>query len=78
MRYALWKEWRKRHPEYRNSSRKRYYRKTAHSTNHNRRWSAEELELITEHKIPDTQLSLLLGRSVGSIQAQRCLIKATI
>jgi len=73
MKYGLWKLWRRKHPEYRNPSRKRYYDKTAHAINHHQPWTMLELNLVIEHKIPDALLSEILGRSTGSIQVQRSI-----
>ena len=53
----------------------RYYAKTQNAKNSRERWSPEEIELILKHEISDTELSERLGRSVGAIQAMRCLVK---
>lgn len=75
MNYSYWKAWRRKHPEYRNRSRKRFYQKTAHSRNCRQPWTMTELGLVMAHKVTDTILSELLGRSVGSIQVQRAYHK---
>jgi len=73
MKYSRWKTWRRNHPEYRNPSRSRYYRKTSHSRNSHQLWTIAELNLVVEHKMPDMLLSGILGRSVGSIHVQRTI-----
>ena len=53
----------------------RYYAKTQHARNGGNVWTDEEIELILAHEMSDTELSDKLGRSVGAIQAMRCIVK---
>jgi len=57
--------------ETKRAQKKRYYAKTQNAKNKYKRWKPSELQLVIEHKITDTQLSELLGRSVASIQIAR-------
>lgn len=54
---------------------KRYYSKTAYNVNHRKKWTDEEIKLVLEHVISDTELSRLIGRSVGAIQKKRYKMK---
>ena len=38
-------------------------------------WTAEEELMVLEHKIPDSELSKIIGHSVGSIQTKRSVLK---
>jgi len=49
----------------------RYYRKTTYAENHKKPWTRKEINMVMEHKITDTELSSLIGRSVGAIQKMR-------
>ena len=73
--YEYNKIWRQKHPELRYSSKKRYYQKTVNSPNSGNRWTYEEIVLISNSELPDSELSKLLGRSVGSIQHKRFKVK---
>lgn len=73
MKYSTWKAWRRKHPGYRNQSRKRYYRKTAFSSRYYHSWEPLEHSLVMAHKMPDSLLSKLIGRSVESIQVRRSI-----
>lgn len=57
----------------RNAQKKRYYAKTAIYAP--RRWTYEEEMMVLEHSITDTELSSKIGRSVGSIQKRRSILK---
>ena len=59
----------------RNAQKRRYYHKTAFSENSKKHYRADELSMILEHKYTDSELSILLGRSVGSIQTKRRRLK---
>ena len=52
--------------------RLKYYRKTAYSKNHHKKWTDEEIEIVMRHEIPDHMISINIGRSVESIQCMRC------
>lgn len=58
-----------------NRQRKRYYKKTQNANNSGRRWSSEEIKIVLEHKMSDSEISKLIGRSVGAIQSRRFLEK---
>lgn len=51
--------------------KRRYYKKTESAPKRGKPWTKEDLELVIEHKISDTELSSLIGRSVMAIQKQR-------
>lgn len=53
----------------------RYYSKTAYAPRHHNTWETYELNLVIAHKMPDSQLSVLIGRSVGAIQTKRFTMK---
>ena len=38
-------------------------------------WNSEDELRVLEHKIPDSELSVLIGHSVGSIQTKRSKLK---
>ena len=59
----------------RNAQRLRYYRKTQGGKNTGKLWTRDEIDMIMEKKHSDTELSKLLARSVGTIQAMRSRIK---
>ena len=52
--------------------RLKYYRKTAHAENKNKRWTAEEIEIVMNHEVSDHKISKIIGRSVEAIQLKRC------
>ncbi|MCD8119353.1 MAG: hypothetical protein LUE29_07745 [Lachnospiraceae bacterium] len=54
----------------RHEAHKRYYAKTA-NIYPARPWTEEEIRLVMEHSIPDSELSKKLGRSMKSIQEKR-------
>lgn len=56
----------------RNKQRKRYYKKTEQARNSFKKWTHEEDYNIFEYGLTDTELSLILGRSVSAIQCRRC------
>ena len=51
--------------------RRRYYAKTQNAKNSGKSWSEEEIRLIMEHKMTDSKLAVLIGRSIGAIQQKR-------
>lgn len=55
---------------------KRYYDKTKDAKNTGNYWSKRDIKLVMEHKMTDTELSALLGRSVKAIQIKRSREKA--
>jgi hypothetical protein len=54
--------------------RLKYYRKTANAENRGKRWTDEEIEMIMLHKMTDTAISKIIGRSVEAIQIKRCMV----
>ncbi len=54
--------------------RKRYYAKTA-NLYPKRAWSEEEIRMVIDHSIPDSELSTKIGRSLKSIQEKRRRLK---
>ncbi len=52
------------------AANKRYYGKTA-NLYPLRHWSKEEIDMVMEHSIPDSELSVKLKRSLKSIQEKR-------
>ena len=57
----------------RNAQRKKYYSKTA--IYGHRQWTSEQDKMVLEHKITDTELSVIISHSVGAIQNRRCNLK---
>ncbi len=57
----------------RNEQRKRYYKKTQKYLP--RKWEDEEIALLFDCEMTDTELSDYLQRTVQSIQAKRCNCK---
>lgn len=55
-----------------NAQKKRYYKKTQNARNSKLFWTKEDIELVMEHKISDSELSKVIGRSVLAIQKMRC------
>ncbi|MCD7823761.1 MAG: hypothetical protein LUG86_07095 [Oscillospiraceae bacterium] len=55
--------------------RKRYYGKTANLYPRHA-WTKEEEKLVMEHSMPDSELSLKIGRSLKSIQEKRRRLKS--
>ena len=61
-----------------NRQRKRYYKKTQNAKNSGRPWSLEEIKIVMEHDMTDTEISKLIGRSVAAIQGKRCIEKRVV
>ena len=60
----------------RNAQKQRYYSKTAiygHS-----QWTSKQDKMVLEHKITDTELSVVIGHSVNAIQRRRWSLKRRI
>lgn len=60
--------------KWRNTCKKqkdRYYGKTANAKNGGMSYTHEEIKLILNHDISDTELALALNRSVRAIQIKR-------
>lgn len=58
---------------------KKYYSKSRDNAINSRRpFSEQELLLIYQHNLPDNELSLIIGRSVQSIQIARSRILSGI
>ena len=71
-KYQYNKKWRIRHPDVRYAGKKRYYQKTQNARNGRKPYMKTEVHLILDHKVPDTELSYMIGRSVQAIQMKRC------
>ena len=53
---------------YRNAQkRKRNERTILSASNRNKGWTKEEIAMVMEHKIPDTELAKQLGRTLSAI-----------
>ena len=65
------REWRRNHREERNAERKKMYNKTSYAENHKNKWEPQEIDMVLEHAISDTDLARILGRSVQAIQKIR-------
>lgn len=62
--------------KYRETSKRqkrRYYGKTAYSANSGAIWTQDEIDMVMKHEHTDHELSVILGRSVNSIQKMRCM-----
>lgn len=53
------------------AQRRRYYGKTQGARNSWKPWTKEEIRLVMEHKMTDSELAKLIGRSIGAIQQKR-------
>lgn len=73
--YESNKRWRSNNREKRSAQRKRYYNKTSFSEKSHKPWSVEEIEMVLEHSVSDSELSETICRSVQSIQIARCRFK---
>jgi len=75
--YADTKGWRNKHPEVKAKERLRYYRQFQKNDRRKfKRWTEKEDKKITaRNKLPDSKLSVLLGRSVQAIQQRRCFLR---
>ena len=69
--YQSNKKWRHFNPFLRYAGKKRYYQKTQNATNDSKRYDTADEELIFNHDISDSELSVLIGRSVAAIQHKR-------
>ena len=67
--------YRSRKKEVSQAQNKKYYNKTSNARNGRRRFTEQELVLIWQHNITDTELSERIGRSVQSIQIKRSRMK---
>lgn len=56
--------------------KRRYYGKTAFMPR--KSWTVEDELKVLEHIIPDSELSELIGHSVGSIQTKRSMLKRKV
>ena len=57
------------------AQRKRYYSKTQNARNSWKPWTPEDIRLVIEHSMPDSELAILIGRSIGAIQQRRMIEK---
>lgn len=71
MTYKHNKTWRKKHPGKRHAQTKRYFRKTAWARNHGVKWTEDHIDYVLYHAMPDSELSVIIGRSVAAIQKVR-------
>jgi len=64
--------WRQGHNEIWQAQKKRYYDKNAQDNHQSyQRYTQKEIDLIVKQNIPDTELCILLGRTLKAIQIQR-------
>ncbi|MCD8107520.1 MAG: hypothetical protein LUE20_06110 [Oscillospiraceae bacterium] len=63
-----------RYRQQKSVARKKYYAKTAHLYPRHA-WTEEEIEMVLAHSIPDSELSVKLGRSLKGIQEKRRRLK---
>ena len=61
--------------ETRNAQKLRYFRKTQGGENTGKKWTRDDIVMIMESRITDTELAHSIGRSVGAIQTMRSKIK---
>lgn len=59
----------------RKQQKRRYRMRTGSCLYQPKAWTESEDELVVRHDIKDTELSVLLKRSVQSIQIRRCRLK---
>lgn len=61
--------------EARNKARKKYYYKhSINKINKFKSWEDKEDQIILLHSASDVSISIILGRTVGSIQKRRCIL----
>lgn len=65
------RKYKKNHPEKVYKDKRKYYKKTAFAANHRQRFTEEEIQMIKDHTMTDTEIAKKLGRSVQSIQIKR-------
>ena len=65
------KKYKENHPEKVYKSKRKYYKKTAFAVNHKQRFTDEEIQLIKDHTLTDTEIAKKIGRSVNAIQIKR-------
>lgn len=51
---------------------KKYYAKSRTGTKTKRPWTVDEINLVCEHNVTDTELATKINRSVRAIQIMRC------
>lgn len=51
---------------------KKYYDRTKSDTGKKRSWTVDEINLVCEHSVTDTELATKINRSVRAIQIMRC------
>lgn len=55
---------------------KKYYAKSRTGTKIKRPWTLEEINLVCEHSMTDTELAKTINRSVAAIQVMRSRLKS--
>lgn len=66
----------RKYKEYRNAyKRRRNARSKELAINNGKKWTSEEIKMLLEHKIPDSQLAVKLSRSLSSINVKRATLK---
>lgn len=60
------------------AQRKRFYAKTANSVNCKKHYTNDEIQMIINHSMTDSELSVVLGRSVNSIRKVRYRYKVAL
>ena len=76
--YDYNKKWRFKNPDKRYAQKSRYYAKTSNAANRCSKWTNEEIRLITDADLTDSELSQRLGRSVKAIQVKRCKVNQKV
>lgn len=78
-RYERNKRWRKNKPEVWRAVKQRYYKRSElTATNARQSWTIGDCTLVMLHNRTDSQLAILIGRSVRAIQMQRIRLKRKI
>ena len=60
---------------YRNNYNRRYYKARQFLKNSRKKWTEEDIQIVMERNLPDTDIAFKLGRSVKAIQILRCRLK---
>ena len=58
--------------KYRNAYKRRYRAGRDYSDGRRARWTENEIRIVMEHRMPNTEIARMLGRSVQAIQIKRC------
>ena len=70
-KYEYQKKYKQTHKEKIYDLKRKYYSKTAYAVNHKYNYTDEEIQMILDHNLTDTEIAKKIGRSVQAIQIKR-------